>query len=202
MIEVLRAACGADVLKQDGRLLASRHAPGEESRAWLARRMSLLQNVKTLFVLGAGSGYHIREIVQTCEAQVIVVENNAEVVTAVERLQQFAAERVQFVVVSSLKDLRAHEVVRKSLVGSYLVLDWPASFSTNRTFFTDCRQFLLGRDWGSLTWQWQLRGFAPLFSQPRAGQSEKPLSIVDLDSADHLSTREGLLIKALRELVK
>ncbi len=102
-------------------------------------------------------------------------------------------------------ELRGHALVRETVRESFVVLDHPASVSLNPGFYKECRAILVGRDWINLTWQWKLKGFPSLDSEPRVQTGEDPLTIHDLDGTELVkdsTERERLLLKALRELVK
>jgi hypothetical protein len=63
----------------------------------------------------------------------------------------------------------------------------------------------VGRDWANLNWQWRIKGFAPLQDQPKIDGKGEPLTILDLEQTQLVrleNSREGMLVRALRELVK
>lgn len=204
-MEWVLAKSGDQVIRWQGRLLASRVDPSGEARDWFLRRGAFAGKVKSIFILGAGSGFHIVEALKRTTARVIVVEPEQELADAVEpSLAEFSA-RVTFACVGSARELRANEAVRAAVAASFIVLEHPASVSLDRGFFRECSAQLIGRDWGSLSWQWKLNGFPDLDSQPRITQNDKPLTIYDLEQTELVqdsAERERMLLKALRELVK
>jgi hypothetical protein len=205
LIETVSAQNGSQVIRYDGRLLSSAVDPLHEARDWVSRRKTLLANVKSVFVLGAGSGYHVSELFIQTDAKIFVIERSQELISAVQQIQAFASPRVHFICVEKSAALRTLENVRTAIAESFLVLQHAPSLTVQPDFYRECKNQLLGRDWGSLNWQWQLKGFAPLDAQPKIHAGDKALSIYDLDQTELVqdsAERERMLVKALRELVK
>lgn len=206
MIAKVSTPQGRVVLRLDGKLLASAYDPLSEARDWVERRRSFLDQVKALIVLGCGSGYHIAELARQTTARILVLDTNAELVKAVQEIHNFTAPKTRFEILGKPSDLRMNDSVRDVVRHSFVTLRHPPTFALNPEFFLECERQLIARDWGSLNWQWKLKGFGDLDSQPRIdGASEAPLSIYDLESTElgqNSEDRERMLIKALRELVK
>lgn len=205
MIEWVEAASGDKVIRCDGRLLASRYYPVQEAGDWFARRRSFVATVKTVFILGAGSGYHILEVAKNSTAQIVVVEMREDLIQAVKPLLSEVSERITFVQCNSAREIRSNERIRQGLQNSFVLLEHPASLQFDLDAYKEISTWLRARDWGPLNWQWKLKGFAPLDSQPKLLTSANPLTILDLDDCDAVnkgSDRERLFILALRELVK
>jgi hypothetical protein len=205
VIEKHTAQNGSPVVRYDGRLLSSAVDPLNEARDWVSRRRTLLANVQSVFVLGAGSGYHISELFIQTDAKILIVEHSQELVVTVQEIQKFISPRIEFVCVEKSAALRALESVRAAVAGSFLVLQHAPSIAAEPGFFRECQNQLLGRDWGSLNWQWQLKGFAPLDKELKIHAGDEALSIYDLDQTELVqdsAERERMLVKALRELVK
>ncbi len=206
MLEIVLAKNGSQVLRQDGFLLASEIDPLLEARAWMNRRTRLLRQVKTVFVLGAGAGYHIAELTAVSKAKVMVIELSAEIVEACQKIHGFPEERVQFTGVQSVQALRANSAMKAAMAQSFLTLQHGPSVARAPGFYGTCEQLLAGRDWAGLNWQWRLKGFAPLEDQARIdGGREPALSIYDLEKTDWVQNspeRARMIVKALRELVK
>lgn len=205
MIDVQIAKNGSQVIRYDGRLLSSAVDPLAEAREWVVRRGPLLDRVKSIFILGAGSGYHIAELLIQTDARLIVIEHSQELIDTVQAIQKFDLERVQFVCADKPTSLRSNTQVRHAIAGSFLVLQHAPSLAAEQDFFRESKNLLLGRDWGNLNWQWQLKGFAPLDEQPKIHGTSQTLSIYDLEQTELVqdsAERERMLVKALRELVK
>jgi hypothetical protein len=202
-VEIFHGERGDPVLKFNGRLMASRFDPRGEAVQWVDRRLCFLDKVKTIFILGAGSGYHLGELADRSQADLIVIEPCSELIRAVEGLRRSDRSRVHFECVQTGKALRSSARVRKALTASFVVLVHAPSREGRETVFAELQAQLLGRDWGSLSWQWRLQNFAELDSRPRV--SSERLTIYDLEQTELVqdsSEREKLLLKALRELVK
>lgn len=206
MIEALAAQNGSTVLKDQGRWLSSSVDPEAEARSWVSRRREFLDKVRTVFILGAGSGYHIQELSLHTEAMIVVIETRPELITAVRAIHAFDSDRIKIICASNVKQLRASEEVRSAVAQSFIVLHHGPSAATNPSLFQEFQNQLVGRDWGSLHWQWQLKGFEPLEKQQHIhAVGTEPLSILDLEQTELVrdsGEREKMLIKALRELVK
>jgi hypothetical protein len=205
LIETVLAKNGSAVLRKEGRLLASAVDPQAEAREWVMRRPILLTQVKSIFVLGVGSGYHVSELFFQTNATIVVVDRDQELVDSAREIQKFDSQRIHFQCVDAAKALRASDIVRSAVRESFLVLQHAASISHDAGFFNECEAQLLGRDWGHLNWQWQLKGHPALDSYPRIIASDEPLTIYDLESTELVqdsAERERMIIKALRELVK
>jgi len=205
LIEIIEAKNGSAVLRKEGRLLASAIDPQAEARDWINRRPALLGQVKSVFVLGAGSGYHISELYFQTNATVVVVERDRDLILKVRELQKFDSERIHFQCVNAAKELRASDIVRSAVRESFLVLQHAPSIAHDVDFFNECQAQLLGRDWGHLNWQWQLKGHPALETYPRIDTPDEPLTIYDLEATELVqdsAERERMIIKALRELVK
>ena len=203
MIEEVLCPDGSCTIRFQGRLLASRFAPQQEAVLWVKKRLEFLNQVKTIFILGAGSGYHIGEILAQSAAQVVVIEPAAELIDLVQVIHNFDSKRVRFENLKSITDLRSCESIRAAISESFVCLVHSPSRQGRESLFDELRSQLVGRDWGALTWQWRLQGLGELDPVPRVG-SEK-LTIYDLEQTELVSNgeeREALLIKALRELVK
>lgn len=205
MLEWVTATSGDKVIRLDGCLLASRVDPVAEAAAWFQRRANFVAKVQTVFVLGAGCGFHIREVARRTRARILVIESYPELIDAVASQLSDLSARVTFVRASSVRELRAHETVRLAIATSFVVLDHPPSVNRDRAFFRECKSQLVGRDWGALNWQWKLKGHPDFDAQPRISGAEKPLTIYDLEQTELVqdsNERERMLLKALRELVK
>ena len=191
------------VLRHEGRLLASSVNPQHEAREWLQRRQPLTSGIQTIFVLGAGSGYHLLELIHATPAQIVVLDYYPEIIAQVRAVHAFPGDRIHFEDLQNAKHLRKAETVREAIKNSFLVLAYPPSLVAQTAFYRDCHKQLLGRDWGSLSWQWQLSGHSCLDQQAKIGSED--LTIYDLENTElvqNLTEREAMLIKALRELVK
>jgi hypothetical protein len=206
LIEIVDAESGDKVIRYDGRLLASRFDPKKEAQEWLNGRGDFLANVRTVIVLGLGSGHHISALLEKTGARILVLEANEEIFETGQTIQTFDPLKVRIEHVTSAKALRSSDAVKAAVKESFVVLVHPASQSLNFELFENCRAQLLGRDWGSLNWQWNLRGAPAFDANPRVdSKSEDSLTIYDLEQTELVQNseeREKLLFKALRELVK
>jgi hypothetical protein len=205
LIEIVDAANGEKVIRFEGRLLASRFNPRQEAREWAERRREFLGKVRTVIVLGMASGHHVAELLERCHANILVLDTNEQLLSAGQSLHEFPSGRVSCEHVRGIRDLRASARVKKAVTESFVVLAHPSSALLDGKIYEDCRTQLLGRDWGSLTWQWKLRNAPGFDLNSRIDGADKPLTIYDLEMTELVQNseeREKLLFKALRELVK
>lgn len=205
MIEIISAANGEKVIRYDGRLLASRFNPGQEARDWIERRREFLSKVRTVIVLGMASGHHVAELLQQTQGKILVIDTQAEILEAAAKLHDFPAGRVTVECVRNARELRASGPVKKAVAESFVVLAHPSSALLDGKVYEECRAQLLGRDWGSLTWQWKLRDAPDFDNHARIDAGPKALTIYDLEQTELVQNseeRERLLFRALRELVK
>lgn len=205
MIEIVSAESGDKVLRFQGRLLASRFDPRREAREWIASRRTFLDKVRSIFVLGVGSGHHIVELLEATSARIIVLETNAEILQAAFDLHQFDPSRVSLQHISSARNLRKIEEVKAGVVQSFIVMTHAPSFSLSPEIYRDCEAQLIARDWGNLNWQWKLRGSADFDRTPRIDGTGNTLSLHDIEQTELVQNseeREKLLFRALRELIK
>lgn len=205
MIEVVKTPDGLEVFRFEGRLLASRFDPRGEAKQWLDARTEFIDRVKTIFVLGLGCAYHVEEILERTQARVVVLEPCLEIIEATSRRAYALNPRVRIERVESLRALRANVSVREGLKTSFVVLTHPSSAQSEPDLIKSLREHLLGRGWGALNWQWQLKSNKDLDGVPRVAPETETLTIYDLDQTElvqNSEARERMLLKALRELVK
>jgi hypothetical protein len=205
VIETTTAKNGSLVVRDGGRWLASAFDPQSEARTWLARRREFLDKVKCVFVLGAGSGYHIHALSTQTSADIVVIDTRIDLIEAVRTIHAFDSDRIKFVCVDSTRQLRAAESVRAGVAQSFVILQHGPSLASHPILFRELHAQLLGRDWGALNWQWKMMGLSTLESQPQIQKGADALTILDLEQAELIqdsTERERMLVKALRELVK
>ncbi len=201
----MSAETGEKVLRFQGRLLASRFDPTREAQEWVASRRKFLGKVRSVFVLGLGSGHHVRELLKATDANIVVLESNADILQAAFDLHGFDPKRVSLHHVANARALRKIDEVKAAVSKSFIVLSHAPSCALAAEIYKDCRAQLIARDWGNLNWQWKLRGSADFDRTPRIDGTGETLSLHDLEQTELVQSseeREKLLLKALRELVK
>jgi hypothetical protein len=205
LIEIVSAETGEKVLRFQGRLLASRFDPRREAREWIASRKKFLGKVRSVFVLGLGSGHHIGELLEATQAKIVVLEASADILQASFDLKAFDSGRVSLHHISSARNLRKIEEVKAAVTQSFIVMTHAPSFSLFPEIYKDCQTQLIARDWGNLNWQWKLRGAADFDRTPRIDGTGETLSLHDIEQTELVQNseeREKILFKALRELIK
>ncbi len=206
MIEILDAVHGGKVIRYQGRLLASRFDPRSEAFAWVESRREFIDSVKNIVVLGLGAGHHVAALVENCAARILVLEASDEILEAGSALHDFNKDRVRIERITTARALRASDAVKAAVKESFIVLVHPASNAVNLELYQSCRDQLLGREWGALSWQWKMRNGPDFDANPRIDSKKgEALTIYDLEQTELVQDseeREKLLFKALRELVK
>jgi hypothetical protein len=206
LIEILDAVHGGKVIRYNGRLLASRFDPRREAEEWIGSRSEFIADVRHIIVLGLGSGHHVQALVENSSARILILEADQNIADACAGLHAFDSARVNIELISSARALRSSAAVKAAVKESFIVLAHPASLAFNPALYESCRDQLLGRDWGTLSWQWKMRSGPNFDANPRIDSNKsEPLTIYDLEQTELVQSseeREKLLLKALRELVK
>lgn len=206
MIEILDAVHGGQVIRYNGRLLASRFDPRREAHEWIDSRREFIGSVKNVIVLGLGSGHHVSALAENSSAHILVLEADSEILEAGAALHSFDSSRVRIEPITTARALRNSDAVKFAVKESFVVLVHPASLALNSALYESCRDQLLGREWGALNWQWKMRNGPNFDINPRIDfKKGEPLTIYDLEQTELVQNseeREKLLFKALRELVK
>jgi hypothetical protein len=168
-IETGLSRSGHEVLKKDGRWLASSIDPLKEARQWVEqfeklKPGSIFECDDSLIILGIGSGYHVVELIEqlakrekprklslrgTSVKRVIVLECDAEVCEQTIRLQpklKALVDRGQIVIEPNWLKLVEHPTLRDVLGGTYQILKHGASLALEQQFFSNVESLLLGRE--------------------------------------------------------
>ncbi|MEQ1875772.1 MAG: hypothetical protein ABL958_03940 [Bdellovibrionia bacterium] len=135
---------GVSVPRWNGCLLASRTDPVREARGWAERFGPLVRGVRSIFVLGIGGGFHIRELAkQNPRKKIVAVDFVEELVL---KYRESADRDVQSVYVERPHDLFEIEAVREALTGSFVVGRHSPSIKCAPQFYADVDRLLIGRD--------------------------------------------------------
>ncbi len=175
---------GESIYSWKGRRQASFYNPHAEAADWWIKSRRAGLDPKSYFVLGVGSGFHIRRLLCECTANIVIIDSRAELMAAVKGDFNWNPERVSFSGCSNLSQLKKDSAVASSIKqGSFLVLDHTVSQVLDGAFFNEARSWLVARNWKALAWQRKLRGL-PSGVGDRAFESAGPLlTIKDLDFA-------------------
>lgn len=142
------ARSGHEVLKKNGRWLASSIDPLREARQWSRQVLKQIgpDSTETAVVLGLGCGYHVVELAsQRPRGSVLAIDCDREILE--QALQFCSALRSEKVVIEKdwLK-LVDHAAIRDAVGGPYRIFKHAPSCSLEPEFFAAAERLLLGRD--------------------------------------------------------
>lgn len=202
------ARSGHQVLKKNGRWLASTVDPVREARQWATQAMRNIESdsSETALVLGLGCGYHVAELAaRRPRGGVVAIERDREIVA---RALEFCPElqNVKIVIEPDWLKLVDHEPVRDAVGGSYRILKHGPSCQLEPEYFGAVERLLLGRDKLSFLVLLKARPeILALFDSGLLGEiKDEAMSIKTLQrifSTRSGSSRERRIWKVLEELV-
>lgn len=181
------------VFKLDGQLTASRTAPIEQAQKWLGKQKSLIGDKENVIILGAGSGYHILEIIKiNPNLKITVIDTDKALIKSVKEYHKL--NNVEFLLFDDLENLKNYPVLLNSLKSGYCVLTFAIENRHTKSMFLFLKYFLLGRNTLGFNFISQLRGEKFLVNQP-ADENEL-LSVKNLHKNSYLN------LTILKHLVK
>jgi hypothetical protein len=203
---------GHAVLKKDDRFLASSIDPVREARAWAQKGIANLEHGESIFVLGAGSGYHIKAL---CELHgrgtIFVIENDVEIAVAAQKLAPWSSDRVEVVVAEVATQIVLRKSVQDALLCPFKILNYGPSFQGQKYFFSAVAQILLGREVRAFLIQLEKRPeLINIFDREALAQfrSQPATKLVSIKTLQKLFTEaqpitfERKIWKVLEELVQ
>lgn len=206
MIEVEIARSGQKIIRKNGRLLASAINPEQEAVSWAQKALDGVAQFETVFILGAGSGHHISQVLKTRPSQpVVVIEKDRAVADkAVEICPEI--QRLELIIEENWVKVIEHDAFKDAVEGPYHIALHGPSFQNDVDYFSRIESLLRGRDKLSFLLLLKSRpDFLALFCPESIGQmGDGPVSIKtlqDLFSAKSNSSRERRLWRVLEELV-
>lgn len=206
MLERVRARDGQLVVKWNGRLLSSVHFPQKEATSWVQSAIQNVGEVQSYFVLGAGSGYHLKELTKRCpDKKIFCIERNKDLIAFCDEIHGLELARVTFICPTEAHDILKNGKVVKALQTTYAILTHLPSIQNEEMHYGDLAELLRGRTFLAfkklLEVREDVRHSLDLKSPCAVSEliSIKFLeSHIKQDSISEFSTR----IKLLRELVK
>lgn len=202
------ARSGHEVLKKDGRWLASSVDPIREAQQWAAQAAKQMDSTssETAIVLGIGCGYHVAELASLRpRGTVLTIDCDGGLYkSALSFLPTLKAEKI--VVESDWLKLIDYSEVRDAVGGPYRVFKHAPSCQLEPDFFAAVERFLLGRDKLSFLVLLKARPeiLALFDSDLLGGLEDEAISIKTLQkifSSKSGANRERRLWKVLEELV-
>ncbi len=143
MIETAQAKNGSLIHLKDGKYLASSFDPQKEAEAWYKNSNQRTKYARTVFVLGLGSGYHIRVLTRELpQTKIVVIEPDHELVKS---YQAANSEELVIVCEQDWRRLFQHSSVSSGVQDKYAALLHPPSLSVEKDYFSNTYKFLLAR---------------------------------------------------------
>lgn len=198
MIEVVQARSGDEVFKYNGRLLASRNDPRQESQLWLETYRSLIRGSKSAIVLGAGAGYHIERLISEYPSlPVYVIDPRTDICDRIKNKFGFTFSNIHFID-------KAELISERALANTFVILKHiPSWFGLEEKFQSEIIK-LSGRFEPFFSKFKNLRPGLAQLSDVRVLQAG-PMSIKNVlsePSLHNLNFEDVCCLKALGELVK
>lgn len=202
------ARSGHEVLKKNGRWLASSVDPLREAQQWARQvlKQTGTESPETAIILGLGCGYHVAELAaRKPRGSVIVIDCDREIhEKALDFVPSLKSEKI--VIEKDWLKLVDSPLVRDAVGGPYRILKHAPSCALEPEFFTHVERLLLGRD--KLAFLVLLKArpeILALFDSDLLGEiRDEAVSIKTLQkifSARSGANRERRLWKVLEELV-
>ncbi len=194
MIDVLKTKTGDYTLRWSGRLLASQVDPRAEAAKWVQQVSATLRGCRTVFVIGAGAGYHLLELAELFpHISILVLEKEQKIINAVRASLEISFLGVDFIATGKT-DVFANAGVRKALAaGTYRVLIHPSARVVDAQHAVDIAADLNGRTPHGFQEILDIREDSSLeLLSPPDEKSKKLLSIRDLDLQSAPATYQAL----------
>ena len=211
MIEIETAKSGHQILKKEGRLLASSYHPLKEAATWADAAAAGLGPNEGVIVLGVGCGYHVVELAKRLPAgRVLAIESDAQVLkqaTAVCPGLGLMASSGAVLTATKWTEVPGFEAFRDFACGLFRIARHLPSCEGDRAFYDDVEKLLRSRDRASLLFQLKMRPelLALIDSDAVAAlRGDETVSIKTMKAlfgANGISSRERMIWRALEELV-
>jgi hypothetical protein len=207
-MEVLSSPSGMKTVRIDGKYVCSSIDPVQEGRRW-AERNSPKKGIGCLIVLGLGCAYHTRELQSLFpHLKIIAIETRTE-------FSEFAKElgisqSIQVIVPPIRGDFSIEMLPFGVTEIPYQVVRYGPVFESDRDFYKQIEQTLLGRSWSGMRQHLKLRiernpWLAETLEKNPTKETSTNLSLQALDpflEKAEIMNREVAIFKALRELIK
>lgn len=206
MISIEKARSGHSVLRKNGRLLGSSFDPVKEAATWALKAKAAIEPEMSVFVLGAGSGYHVAALAGELRNNAIIVIDCDVEVTAEARKFVEIPHNVALVAEPEWMKLGEHGPFADGLGGRYAILKHGPSCLIDQVYFANVEALLLARDQTSFLLQLKTRPDLAALLDPELIKKigAAPVSIKTLQGlfgAQATCTRERRIWKILEELV-
>jgi hypothetical protein len=146
VIEWIKTASGESTLRFRGKFLASSIDPVKDGKVWASRQMSVLQGLRSVFVLGSGSGHHLIALKNLRpDLRVLALETNKELLEATRSQLRVALLGIELTYAKNLSELLLVPSVREALRSSYAVVLGPSATITDPDGYKTMAADLNGR---------------------------------------------------------
>lgn len=197
MIETTKSKDGHIVVKFDGRNLASTYEPEGEAIKWVSKHKSLIHGVRTVFVLGAGSGYHIAALrSQFPSLKIVVYDPRQALIREIKKHWSFDLLEIHFI--NSID-----EIVDKHIASSFLSLRHISSWYGFEKEFLDIERYLTGRFDIGFQKQLELRAeLKNLLNDVEKNDERTILDLIDAVKPEVKAEKSVHYLYAIAELLK
>lgn len=146
MIEVVAAKSGDRTISFEGKFLASRIDPRAESERWCKKYEAELRGLRSVFILGAGAGYHLSQLKKELpHLNVICIDFSEEIIKCVKDSIEISLMGIDFLCYKNTRDLFYEKTVQSALASSYRVLVHPSVHAHSSHLAQDLALDLNGR---------------------------------------------------------
>ncbi|MEZ4872441.1 MAG: hypothetical protein R2827_09410 [Bdellovibrionales bacterium] len=151
---------GLPILRLKGRYLSSPTDPEKEAAKWCVRNEELFY-AEYIIVLGAGSGYHLMELVKRWPSRkILVIEPHREVISAVKEIHRHIFMLgIEFINIQSIDQIYNNDAIRTALENRYSVVDYNLNVYQSSFLNFELVEFLNARSLEGLRFVAGLRGY-------------------------------------------
>ncbi|MBC86545.1 MAG: hypothetical protein CL677_05135 [Bdellovibrionaceae bacterium] len=188
-VQIENSKSGLPILRLMGRFISSPTDPQREAEKWYIRNQDLF-HADTIIVLGAGSGYHIMELIRRRpEKKVLVIEPFKEVVRAVKEIHRHIFMLgAEFINISSIDEIYNNNSICEALRNHYSVVDYNLNVYRNEFLNFELIEFLNARSLEGLRFVAGLRGYLDEYDEQEYDEIlETKVDLLSINSVEELS---------------
>jgi hypothetical protein len=174
----------------EGKWHCSSVDPLSEAQKWQKKMVIQDQQVKQCIVLGAGGGYHLRELVEKTRAQVLCIDFNRALIEHL-RDQSLGLD-LHCLDSIEAKNWGHQEVLIQAVQNSYCVLEFGPSTIANKSSYQNLKDFLNGRSQEGLTFLSRARKL-----ELKANNTEPLISLKSLITEESTQNSQFAILKEL-----
>ena len=209
MIERLQSRNRKNIVKYQGRLLASSVDPVREANNWVQKHLPRIIKNTHIIVLGAGCGYHLVAL-KTAHpsAKILCIESEGDLIAFCQAEHSLDLAEAQFICEKTKENLKRNSRLQKFIHHPYIILKAGSATTSEGNFFIEAEELLLGRTQESFDFivahRSDLNELFKLESSARnASVTGALISIKGIEAlvSNMTETTASMIFRALRELV-